>query len=174
MEKSETITKNQKQVFTDYVISRIKNDNAFRAALQRADNPDTESQAWEYLARWCNLDQKYERLPHALIAAAIARAKPFSEGYLGVGKAIAECYQDDGGNQSDSAKAKLRRLLACSSSIEACTVLRSLLRLMASRNVKVNYGKLLMDLVYFGDGERAKISWATDFYGRPGNDSVHP
>jgi len=158
------------QSFVKFALGRIKNDNAFSAALSRADNPATESQAWEYLAHWCDLDKDWERRPFAIIAAAVARAKPATDGMLGIGKAIALCYDD--GNKSDSAKSKLRRLLSCDSAEELCIILRPLLSLIASKGVRLNYGQLLNDLVYFGDGEKNKQKWAVDFYGRRGDDSL--
>ena len=157
--------------YVNFVLDRMKKDTAFGAALRRADNPATEYQSWEYLIKWCDLDKNCQRLPYTVVSAGIARAKPDKDGFLGVGKAIAECYEDK--NQSDSAKAKLRRLLACDSVKEACSILRPLLSLIGSRGLQLCYGQLLHELLYFGDGEKIKIKWAMDFYGRRGNDSVN-
>ena len=170
MNDAVVMKKKRGAAFVEFAISRMHNDNAFRAALCRADNPATEYQAWEYLANWCDLDKDWERNPTATIASAVARAKPSIDGNLGIGRAIAGCYDD--GNRSDQAKAKLRRLLACNSTQEACLILRSLLRLVASRGVRLSYGRLLNELIYFGDGEKIKVQWAIDFYGRRGDDSV--
>lgn len=170
MEEIVSSKKSRGQSFVEYVLVRMKNDSAFGAALHRADNPATKSQAWEYLARWCDLDKDWELRPFATIAAAIAHAKPKVDGSLGIGRAIAACYPEDG-NKSDSAKSKLRRLLACDSVEEACVILRPLLRLIASRpDARLCYGQLLNDLLDFGD--RKKQDWAIDFYGRRENDSV--
>ena len=170
MDPVEKVKKNRGQAFVEFVLVRMKNDNAFSAALRRADNPATEYQSWEYLAGWCDLENERERRPLATIASALARAKPAADGSLGIGKAVAACYDD--GNQSDSAKSKLRRLLACDTTTEACVILRSLLSLIASRGAHLCYGQLLNELIYFGDGEKAKVKWAVDFYGRRENDSV--
>lgn len=159
------------QAFVQFVLERMKNDSSFRAGMSRADNPATESQAWEYLAHWCDIDKDYERRPYATIAAALARAKPGTDGSLGIGKAILVCYKTDK-HAVDTAKPRLRRLLACDSVEEACTILRPLLSLISSRGVRLCYGKLLNDLIYFGDGEKAKQRWAVDFYGRRGDDSL--
>jgi len=162
---------NRGEAFVKFVISRIQTDPAFRAALSRADNVGTEYQSWEYLAGWCDLDKDWERSAVTTIAAAIARSKPNVDGVLGIGKAIAACYDEC--NHSDQAKAKLRRLLACDSTQEACLILHPLLRLITSRGERLCYGRLLNDLIYFGDGGKAKIRWAVDFYGRRGDDSVN-
>ena len=166
MGNTETLKKGREQAFIEYVLNRMKNDNAFGAALQRADNPATEYQSWEYLAGWCDLEKSWERRPYATIASAIARAKPAADSTLGIGKAITLCYED--GNKSESAKCKLRRLLACDSTEEACVILRPLLSLISSHGVNVGYGKLLKDLSYFGD--KTKEKWAVDFYGRRWDD----
>jgi len=172
MENTKTFKKSRGQAFVEFVLSRMKDDSAFGAALRRADNPATEYQSWEYLIRGgCDLDKDWERRPFATVAAAIAHAKPGTDGTLGIGKAIAACYPEDG-NRSDSAKSKLRRLLACDSVKEACAILRPLLNLIASREVRLGYGQLLNELVYFGDGEKIKVKWAVDFYGRRENDSI--
>ncbi len=170
MDNTKTLKKGRGQSFMEFVLARMKKDNAFGAALRRADNPATEYQSWEYLAAWCDIDKDWERQPFAAVAAAIARAEPASDGFLGIGKAIAECYEDR--NKSDSAKSKLRRLLACDSAAEACVILRPLLSLIASHGVRLCYGQLLNELIYFGDGEKIKATWAVDFYGRRENDSI--
>lgn len=171
MDNRGTLQKKREQMFVEFVLSRMKDDNAFGAALRRADNPATEYQSWEYLAKWCEIDKEWERRPFATIAAAIARAKPKADGFLGIGKAISGCYPEDG-NKSDSAKSKFRRLLACDSPEEACVILRPLLSLISSRRIRLCYAQLLNELIYFGDGEKIKTKWAVDFYGRRDNDSL--
>jgi len=150
------------QAFIKYALARLKNDHAFGAALRRADNPAMEYQAWEYLVDWCDITKEWERLPYALVGAAVARAKPDADGQFSLGKAITGCYDD--GNRADSAKAKLRRVLACITIGEVCTILRPLLSLINSRNVRISYAKLLDDLRFFN--EKTKLKWASDFYGR--------
>jgi len=98
-----------------------------------------------------------------VIAAALGHAKPKTDGNLGIGKAIAACFDDK--NQSESAKTKLRRLLACDTVQEACTILRPLLSLIESKGVQLRYGNLLDDLLWFR-ADRTRARWASDFYGR--------
>jgi CRISPR system Cascade subunit CasB len=148
--------------FAAFVLTRLAQDTAFGAALRRADNPATEYQSWEYLAAWCDLDDTPRRTCFATVAAGLARAKVSTDGSSSVGSVITRCYKD--GNQDDSAKRRLRRLLACDSSTEACLWLRPLLRLAESRGVHVNFGRLLDDLLYFGP--KVKERWAMDFYGK--------
>ena len=166
METQDIVDKKTRgQAFVEYVLKRLNQDSAFGAALRRADNPATEYQSWEYLAGWCDLEKDWERHPYAVIAAALSHAKPPHDGGLGIGQAIAACFDD--GNKSDSAKAKLRRLLACDTVHEACTILRPLLSLIESKlaGSGLNYGQLLDDLLWF-KAERTRARWASDFYGR--------
>ena len=150
--KTEEKKQSKTQIFVSYVIERIKNDNGFGATLRRADNPDTEYQSWEHLSKWCNLEKEWERLPFAVVGSALARSKPSKDGMLGIGKAIAKAYSREGshnGSEENSAKAKLRRLLACKTIPEVCGILRSTLRLIESRDISVNHANLLNDLLFF-------------------------
>ena len=115
-----------------------------------------------------------ERLPFATVAAAIARAKPPANGRLILGRAIARCF--DEGNQSDQAKNRLRRLLACADMAEHCRVERPMLTLIERRVTQpLDYVWLLKQLVDFGRAAASgnvswlqgiKALWAQDFYGQ--------
>jgi CRISPR system Cascade subunit CasB len=170
MEQEKIEKSSRGHLFVGHVLQRMQADTGFAAALRRADNPATEYQAWEHLAHWCDLDKIWDRMPFATVGAALARAKPGRNGHQSIGRALAACYDD--GNQSDNAKSKLRRLLACDSTEEACRVLRPLLALMASKEkAHLDYGALLDDLLWLG--ERTKQRWAMDFFGRRGDDDRH-
>lgn len=163
------------QKFVDYIIQQVQDNKGKAAALRRADNPNTEYQSWEVLAGFgVQLDSENQRLPFATIAADIARVKPLTNGNMTIGQAIARCYED--GNQSDQAKAKLRRLLACDTTSEACRILRPLLSLIASKvGVSLNYVGLLDDLLWFSHDDsrqRIKARWAQQFYGKQIEDSA--
>ena len=159
---SEVKKPSRNEQFVKFVMERItQKDNGAVAALKRANNPATEYQSWEYLARFVDIDKSYERLPFATIASAIAKAKVEQNGVIKIGQAIAHCYED--GNQSDQAKAKLRRLLACETSEEACRVLRPLFALIDSKaGITLDYVSLLDNLCYFN--QRVKSYCAQDFY----------
>ncbi len=147
--------------FINAILPRLTIDPGFGAALKRADNPATEYQAWEYLVQYgCDIEKPWERAAFATVAAAVARAKPDRDGSLDIARSLARCF--DEGNSADSARAKIRRLLACSDAEEACQIARPILTLIASRGAPLDYGKLLDDLLYFG--ERVKLSWAQSFY----------
>lgn len=158
--------KTKEQQFVRFIMERCIQDKGFAARLRRADNPATEYQSWEVLGPWVDLENTYQRLPYAVIAAAMARAKVKENGSLSLGKAIALAYAEKGSTQySDQAKARLRRLLACDDIAEVCRVIRPVLTLISSKvSQPLNYSKLLSELRYFG--ERSKICWAQDFYGQ--------
>jgi CRISPR system Cascade subunit CasB len=149
------------QAFISHVISKMDTDKAIGARLRRADNPATEYQSWEYLVPFgVNLEHARERRAFGTVAAALAHAKPEADGKLGIGGAIAAAY--DGDSENKQAIARLRRLLACTSSEEACDILRPLLRLVASRGAAVSYTQLLRNLLCFS--ERTREHWAQDFF----------
>lgn len=153
--------------FVAFTIEQCQKDKGIAAGLKRADNPNTEYQCWEHLAAFhIDLEKEFERLPYATIAAAIAKAKAEHNGNIGIGRAIALCYED--GNASDQAKAKLRRLLACEAVDEVCRILRPLFSLIEAKvGLNLNYAQLLSDLLYFhSNPQRVKSRWAQDFYQR--------
>lgn len=153
--------------FVGYLFQRCAQDKGFAARLRRADNPATEFQSWDTLAAFgVNLEFAPERRPFALIAAAVARCQKPANGTLSLGKAIAHCFDD--GNQSDQAKARLRRLLACDQIEELCRILRPLLSLIQSRvSQPLDYARLLSELRWFDrSAQQIKARWAQQFYGK--------
>lgn len=151
--------------FVEYLFVHCERDKGFAARLRRADNPATEYQSWEVLAKFnVNLDFSSERLPYAMIAAAVAKSRATSNGAIPLGRAIALAF-DDGVN-SDQANMRLRRLLACNDVAEACRILRPLITLIQSRvSAPIDFITLLKDLVWFNrDPQRTKARWAQQFY----------
>lgn len=153
--------------FVSHLIERCKTDKGLAARLRRADNPATEYQSWEFLASMSiDLEKDYVRIPYSTIAAAVARAKINSNGTMSLGQALAKCYED--GVESNQAKARLRRLLACDTVPELCRNLRPLFALMVSKSiVQVNFERILRQLNSFSfNSERIKAQWAQEFYAR--------
>lgn len=167
MDQHPTNKNTRAEQFVSYVIERIKIDKGFAARLKRADNPATEYQSWELLAGFhVDLEKEWERLPYCIVGAALAKAKPETDGTFSLGAAIAESFKE--GNESEPAKARLRRLLACTDTSEACRTLRPLLTLMASRGVTTNFTQLLDQLLHYSGWRQEKIraNWAQEFYRR--------
>ena len=162
-----TQSTNRSTAFVNYLFQRGQHDKGFAARMRRGDNPATEYQSWDTLAAFgVNLEYANERLPFALIAAAIARSNQKANGNMKIGQAIAHSFNDD--NQSDQAKARLRRLLACEEGEEACRILRPLIGLIQSRVTQpLDNAALLEDLRWFDTGStRVKARWAQQFYGK--------
>ena len=149
--------------FVAFVLKRSQEDTGFAARLRRADNPDTEYQSWDTLAAFgVNLEQDAERLPFALVGAALCRIKPERDGTASLGMALRSCFED-----TEQGAVRLRRLRACDSSEEACRIVRPMLTLIAAKTRKpLNFARLLKELLRFGGSvsERIKIRWAQDFY----------
>lgn len=153
--------------FINYLIDRIQSDKGLAARLRRADNPATEYQSWELLARFgIDLEKEYERLPYATVAAALARSSSPVNGVFTLGQAIAACYEE--GNESKQAGAKLRRVLACSDLSELCRILRPVLTLIDSRvGQPLDYTRILRQIRRFMfDPQQIKAQWAQEFYRR--------
>jgi CRISPR system Cascade subunit CasB len=161
--------KSREQWFVEAVIERCKNDKGLAARLRRADNPATEYQSWELLGSLgIDLENPFERLPFVTVSSAIAKSKAESNGVMTLGRAIAACYED--GRDSHQAKARLRRLLACTELAEVCRILRPVLTLINSKvGQPLDYARLLRQLRFFTyeSGQRTKAQWAQEFYGQP-------
>lgn len=154
--------------FVNGVIKKCSQDKGIAARLRRGDNPATEFQTWEFLAAYgVDLERDHQRLPFVTVAAAIAKAKAEKNGSTTLGASLAACY--DNGRESDQAKAKLRRLLACSDLDEACRILRPMLSLINSKvGLPLDYIRLLEQLRRFSfNHQMVKAQWAQEFYGQP-------
>jgi CRISPR-associated protein, Cse2 family len=154
--------------FVNAIIERCGQDKGLAARLRRADNPATEYQSWELLAAYgVDLEKERARLPFVTVAAAIAKAKAEQNGKASLGKALAACYED--GRESSQAKARLRRLLACTELPELVRHLRPVLTLINSKSGQgLDYQRLLRQLRSFAfDSQRIKAQWAQEFYNQP-------
>jgi CRISPR system Cascade subunit CasB len=155
--------------FVDWVISELakeKPNTALRAALRRAD-----SSSWEYLTHFCDLENKKQARAFALIGASLAYTRPVTNGALSLGTALARCYdtEEAGGDKRDAARQKMNRLLSCTTVQEVITMLRPILRLINSKDIRLDYICLLKELVFYPDEQfhnRIKPRWAKDFYYR--------
>lgn len=156
--------------FVQSIIQRCKDDKGLAARLRRADNTATEYQSWETLASLgIDLEKDYQRLPFVTVAAAIAKAKAEDNGKISLGSALAACYED--GRESNQAKARLRRLLACDNLVEVCRILRPLFSLINSKSSQMlDYIRLLKQLRRFAFEDarlQVKAQWAQEFYVQP-------
>ena len=166
-QQTEKSPASREERFVAGLLKLCAENKGMAARLRRADNPATEYQSWEVLAAYgVDLEQERERLPFVSVAAAIAKAKTECNGSLGLGRAIAACYEN--GNASDQAKARLRRLLACDDLPELCRILRPLLSLIDSKfGQPLDYIRLLKQLRRFPfNAQHVRAQWAQEFYGQ--------
>lgn len=152
--------KNRFSFFVDFVISRVKTDTGYAAALRRADNPSTAPMAWEYLVPWCDISIDRERMAFSIVAAAIARQKPDSDGSADMGQLLRSIVIS---GDDDSEKRRLQRLLACDSTLDICEVIRPILKYVQGKAaMAIDYSRLLEDLLFWD--ERKRLSWARSFF----------
>ncbi|MEG2075127.1 MAG: type I-E CRISPR-associated protein Cse2/CasB [Victivallaceae bacterium] len=148
--------------FVGTMISRIQSDTACRAALRRADNPNTASYAWGYLVPYCDILSERERLSFSTAAAALARECPTVNGTADIGEALYGCC--DTKDDRDREQKRLRRLLACDTIPELAEVLRGTIKYIQSKSkVKLNYALLIVDMLHWD--ENKKMRWAKSFFG---------
>jgi CRISPR system Cascade subunit CasB len=157
--------------FVNAVIDLCQQDKGAAARFRRADNPATEYQSWELLARLgINLENERERLPAVTVVADIARAKVERNGQARLGQALAACYENSRSeeNKNNPAKARLRRLLACTELPELVRHLRPVLALIHSKSgASLDYERLLRQLnLFVADPQRIRAQWAQEFYGQ--------
>lgn len=153
------------EAFIFGIIKSCNESKGFGAQLKRADNPATEYQCWEALARYnIDLERSYIRLPYVTVASFIARSKASSCGAMTLGQALARSFPD--GNKSKQATTRLRRLLACHDTEEVCRILRPMLSLIASRVTEpldtVRLLKQLRRFPFYDD--QVKSQWAQEFF----------
>ena len=151
--------------FVAMTIRRAKDpsETAFQAVLRRADNPNQCSAAWEFLVPYCDIAVERQRLAFALVGAAIARAKPESDGSASIGQALRSICGGDADAVEREGR-RLRRLIACDTVFELIPVLRPVLRYLQSQGAAIGYERLLRELIFWN--EKTRIEWTRDFYRR--------
>ncbi|MDD3694478.1 MAG: type I-E CRISPR-associated protein Cse2/CasB [Lentisphaeria bacterium] len=157
-----TEAKSLQQRFVEYALARVQEDSAFRAALRRADNPNTESAAWQYVLPFCDLNNSIERRAFCLIGAAIAKEMPSEDGTLSLGAALRSVCEGESEEELNREASRLRRLLACNSRGELLQQLGHQIRFLQSRRAALSYSRTLADMLYWN--ERTRIAWTRDFF----------
>lgn len=150
--------------FVQNVISRIAKDTGFRAAMKRAWNPATEPYAWPFLIEYGKVDLQNERVRRAfgLIGSILAEKRIQSNGTQSLGSALRNC-KVSVTEADERMERRLRRILACDSTLELLPILRNtLLFILQKESVSIDFGKLLWEILCFG--ENIKIRWARDYY----------
>lgn len=150
------------------IMERMKGDTRMRAHLSRADNPNTEHYSYRYLSPyWSREISEVERRvkeSYQTVCASIARKRVEKNGSRSLIRELRRIYAGGGRlDEKSPAHAKVQRVFACRTSIEANACIRSILRLVESKDaLSLDYARLLGDLIYFG--ERVRERWAKEFY----------
>lgn len=157
--------------FVDHIFDMVhaRQDSGFAAKMKKADNEGTEAQSWELLARWTDLENKRRTKCFALVGAAAARTRSPMNGELGLGRALWMSLEDKTEVDKSSAAARLRRILACQDSQELVRVLRSTLRFLESKEITLDFSRLLEELLWFDNEtshDRCRARWAMEFFGQ--------
>lgn len=167
--------------FVEYVFKRKKDDTGFAAKLRRCDNRDTEYYAYEILSKFIDMQKDSQRLPYALIGAAICKDNSTIDGEDNLGTSLAKCLKAkwDAENKWERMSEKerddkirqgslrMRRLLDCDSIDEICLILRQIITYIQSNMPgSLSYSQLLADINGFDslNSNSIKRKWATQFF----------
>ena len=159
--------------FVDYVFDRKESVSSFRAALKTATVSNLEWKAWGIINSFAkDLSDTYERETYALIGSSIAKSQRKNNGEISLGKAIKMASKDTG--DETIFPPRLLRLLSANSPEELLDVIRPTLSFLESKNISLNYKKILHDILQFRYGEDARMSikskWASEFLSKEEDD----
>lgn len=160
--------------YVDYLFQRLADDKALRADFRRADNETFEYKIWPVLNSFVDLERSGERKAYAIIGAAIAKSKMTSNGEMGLGSAFRSASQDTNsthGNKEEKFPPRFSRLLSAESLDEVNSVIRPMLTLLISKGARLDFKRLLKDLVDFQySPDRVRVRWAMDYMRSGGED----
>ena len=155
------------QHFVTQVFKNCEADKTAASKYKRCNLERTEHYAWPLLSRHgVKLTNPVQLSIAKLIASSIAYESGSQNGHLSLGRALKELNQ-----QIQSAETRLLLLIGCDSSLELCKMLPSVIRLLQSKSIRIDYVRLCMDL-YFYDKSPSSIRtrWAEDFYSYSSSD----
>lgn len=149
-------------------LNQNREDRGVMANLRRGFSPATEHRAWPHVARLCDLEKPWSRLPVQTVCAAFA-THPADTAAGNFGDTLRRIACDQGGADGlASFEARFRRLLACDDQQELCARLPAVVRAAKAKEVPVNYARLYGDICYWGDA--VKLRWASSYWGAKGGD----
>lgn len=151
--------------FVTELFRRKMTDHGLRARLRRGQSPAQAHMVLADLAPYVSLTWVPGRTAYMLVGSSIAWEESAVSGSDGLGKCLRAC-AEGGDAENSPMTARLRRLLACRTTEEACRVLRPMLSLIRTRCPgRLDYVRLLLDLVFFeSNQDRVKAGWVCDFY----------
>lgn len=149
--------------FFDYLGRHIE-DRGMMADLRHGFSQTTGYRAWPHIACWCqNFQNARERKVMLTVAGGFAfHLKSVPGGNMGTVLRRIASGDAQGTEGLATFDGRFRRLLACSSPIELCDLLVSVLRAAERKGIPVDFAQLYEDLMYWG--EKKKVAWAGEFW----------
>ena len=163
------------KTFVEYVFERKESDSSFRAALKSATAPNLEWKAWAIINNFTkDLSDKTERETYALIGSSIAKSHQKENGKTTLGRAIRIASKET--NDETTIPPRLLRLLSANSTDELLDVMRPTLSFLQSKEIPLDYDRILKDILSFRFGEESrtyvKSKWASEFLSKEVEDHV--
>lgn len=157
---NETIGFNS-QFFVTQVFKNCESDKSAASKYKRCNIANTEHYAWPLLSsHGVKLTNPIQLKISKLIASSIAQEKANQNGSLSLGKALKELNQE-----TQNAETRFLLLLGCDSSVELCNQLPSVIRLLQSKSIHLDYIRLSKDLFFYDKSQtNIRTRWAEDFY----------
>ena len=135
------------------------------ADLKKAASKGTRYKAWETLATYGGLQDPEVMDAFSAIGSAYAMSSHITaEGSGNMGAALRKLVLHERsipgrGNPVDY---RFQRLLRCRTCTEICLHISPVLKLLASKGIRLDYVKALEDVLSWG--EDVKLKWATSYY----------
>lgn len=156
--------------FVEAIEARADADKAFAADLRTLATSRPSYRALGWIVGF-NVNIEYEDAiaPYALVASSLCWQKPVRNGKLGLGAALRLLASRDGtGADLDNERDPyLERVMSCTSVTEICNVVEGIIRQLQSRQICLDFARLLNELRWFGNEDSArktKRRWVRDFY----------
>ena len=154
-------------------------DRGKLAALRRGCSEATEQYAWPYIAEYCDLTDKRQRviwLTVAYAAATLATDGLVRAGAGNIGAtmrrlALGDDQPKDAEKVLASFEARFRRLLTCQTTEELCQHLVSVVRAASAKAKPVDVQQLYWDLQDWEKGiePSVRVGWARGYWDVPSN-----
>lgn len=155
------------QHFVTQVFKNCEADKSAASKYRRCNIQRTEHYAWPLLSsHGVKLTNPVQLSIAKLIASSIAYESGSQNGHLSLGRALKELNQE-----IQSAETRLLLLIGCDSSLELCKMLPSVIRLLQSKGIRIDYVRLCMDLFFYDKSPSSiRTRWAEDFYSHSSSD----
>lgn len=152
--------------FVSYIVDVCKRDKGIRADLRRADSDALEWKAWQYIHVFLEDLEKDEKKRNilVLIASSIASDTNPQNGNKKFGQAIRLIYPPP--KEYKQFPLRFARILSCDDIEELLLSMRPMIRLIASKGIKLDFAALMDDLLWFLQKEKqsdVKARWMQQY-----------